>query len=232
MDASSVGSSSSRRSSSGSLPALARRLSGGSAKTVRWIGRKLQNRRKDDDSDSDELWGTSIERPADLEDPNCPIDSVPSGYIPLHQLTPRARPEALHKHWHSPSSLSQATKKVAKKSGKPDLKTLFKPPTEEEVTARRGLQRAHSLDRRSKTPVDHAYSRPQSRLDQLKSSARTNSPSRTPSSSSTLASSPQVQWAPRDNTPGSSATWSQSQTRKKQRGPAFSRLQEMYEPPK
>ncbi|KNZ62133.1 hypothetical protein VP01_130g11 [Puccinia sorghi] len=218
----------SRRGSTGSLPTVGRRFSGGSAKTVRWIGSKLKNLTQDDDSDSDELWGTSFERPMDLEDPSCPVGSVPSGYVPLYQLVQRAQPEPLQKHWHNAISFSQGSKKGSKKSTKPDLKTLFSPSTSN--GGRSGIQRTHSLDACSETPVSLPPSRPPTRVEHLRTVASRDQASSSSSPASPMPSNThsKIGLPPRGHYP----TWSQSRISRPYRRPGGSRWQEIYEPPK
>ncbi|POW22029.1 hypothetical protein PSHT_01715, partial [Puccinia striiformis] len=51
-----------RSASTGSLPALGRKLSSGSLKAVKWIGKQFKSKKAgSSDSDDDELWGTSRE---------------------------------------------------------------------------------------------------------------------------------------------------------------------------
>ncbi|KAI9607621.1 hypothetical protein KEM48_003530 [Puccinia striiformis f. sp. tritici PST-130] len=141
-----------RRGSTGSAPTLSRRLSGGTAKKVRWIGKHLKNLTKDDDSD-DELWGTSIERPSDLEDPNCPINKV------------------VQRHWHKTSSFSNDIKKIARKSTKANLQDIYTPLTNDVPASS-----SRPSTRRSNTQPDTPASRPQSRVDQLKNVGREDAP--------------------------------------------------------
>ncbi|KAI9603800.1 hypothetical protein H4Q26_003403 [Puccinia striiformis f. sp. tritici PST-130] len=213
-----------RRGSTGSAPTLSRRLSGGTAKKVRWIGKHLKNLTKDDDSD-DELWGTSIERPSDLEDPNCPINSVPIGYVPLHQLT-LTRPEVVQRHWHKTSSFSNDIKKIARKSTKANLQDIYTPLTNDVPASS-----SRPSTRRSNTQPDTPASRPQSRVDQLKNVGREDAPLINAASSSSFRFPSSLKKdSSRDYTPGSSSTWSGSRIGRPRRGPDISRSGDIYEP--
>ncbi|OAV93701.1 hypothetical protein PTTG_12398 [Puccinia triticina 1-1 BBBD Race 1] len=232
MNSSSENSPSRRRGSTGSLPALGRRVSDGSAKTVRWLGKQIKSFKKDDDSDSDELWGTSIERPFDLEDPNCPIERVPSGYVPLHELANRARPQAVERHWHKTSSFSHGAKRVTRKPTKLDLKGVCQPSNGDGQGT--SEQRAQPSGKKSKAPLDDLPPRPQSRVDQLKSTARGDvvSPAPKPRSPRPSFFGSKKKELFRDNTPGSSATWSGPRISTPRRRPDVSRWNEIYEAPK
>ncbi|KNZ47456.1 uncharacterized protein VP01_637g9 [Puccinia sorghi] len=97
-----------RSSSTHSLPALGRRLSSGSLKAVKWIGKQLKSKKSSSISDSEELWGTSRELPAEAADhdeppvtPSC-RPSRPNqqqASVPQSTLEHRVRRRALENHW-------------------------------------------------------------------------------------------------------------------------------------
>ncbi|KAA1102795.1 hypothetical protein PGTUg99_036053 [Puccinia graminis f. sp. tritici] len=227
MDTSPTSSPPKRRGSTGSIPALGRTVSGGSVKTVKWIGKQIKNLKKDDsDSDSEELWGTSIERPSDLEDPNCPPTNLPSGYVPLYKLTHRGRPEVMEKHWHSSNTLSRGPKRGTRNPTKIDLKELYQPLTDAGKGSRR--QQARRSGRRSKTPTEEQPPRPRSRIEQPKSSARDDVTSPAPKSTADS----KKKKSSREYIPGSSSTWSGPRISKPIRRPDITRVNEIYDPPK
>ncbi|OAV97828.1 hypothetical protein PTTG_01322 [Puccinia triticina 1-1 BBBD Race 1] len=101
-----------RSASTGSLPALGRRLSSGSIKAVKWIGKQFKNKKPTDDSDSDELWGTSREIPAtEAGTPTGEGDQL----VAQSTLEHRARREILERHWQDFYSFDCNAVKIANK---------------------------------------------------------------------------------------------------------------------
>ncbi|PLW15699.1 hypothetical protein PCANC_07587 [Puccinia coronata f. sp. avenae] len=99
-----------RSSSTHSLPALGRRLSNGSLKAVKWISKQFKSNKKSSrsstSSDSDELWGTSREIPADLYNDEPPTPSPSQGMsknteeaVTMSTLGHRSRRRNLENHW-------------------------------------------------------------------------------------------------------------------------------------
>ncbi|KAH9448572.1 hypothetical protein Pst134EA_027881 [Puccinia striiformis f. sp. tritici] len=80
-----------RSASTGSLPALGRKLSSGSLKAVKWIGKQFKSKKAG--SSGLELWGTSREAASGKD-----AKAAKEIEVPKSTLAHRARREALEKH--------------------------------------------------------------------------------------------------------------------------------------
>ncbi|EFP82772.1 hypothetical protein PGT21_009526 [Puccinia graminis f. sp. tritici] len=132
-----------RSASTGSLPALGRRLSNGSLRAVKWIGKQFKNKKPASDSDSDESWGTPSELPLGQDAGPSRIDDE---YVPQSTLAHRARREALEKHWNDIYSFDWPAGKIPSRPVPAD-------PVDRPLTSMaRGRRRLQSLNSSNAPP--------------------------------------------------------------------------------